>query len=272
MTNPNTTVNAGAYVARMASVDDKARLADLLPGDGPVLDYGCGAGALVPFLDAAGVDVADRYTGYDAYPDMVAAARRAHPGVGFADDLADLRSEAYASIVLCSVLHEVVAYLGTTDPVRTASGFLSRVVHDFLASGGSVLVRDGLAARPDRGDIVSYRLRDDVDARYFMKAAATHGRDYSHLYAHGWLTGPHREVADFLNLYTWGWESLAREAHEVVNVFDADQWRDVVARSGLVAGHVETYSQPDYFRHLDEVVDLDGDVWDTKVLMSLSRR
>jgi SAM-dependent methyltransferase len=43
-----------------------------------ILDFGCGAGALLPFLRARGYDCA--YTGYDRSERMVDAARRAHAG------------------------------------------------------------------------------------------------------------------------------------------------------------------------------------------------
>jgi SAM-dependent methyltransferase len=43
-----------------------------------VLDYGCGYGALAPYLEAAGVDL--DYTGYDIAEEMVASARELASG------------------------------------------------------------------------------------------------------------------------------------------------------------------------------------------------
>lgn len=46
-----------------------------------ILDYGCGSGALLPFLLERGYDCA--YTGYDRSPRMIAEAQRVHPGATF---------------------------------------------------------------------------------------------------------------------------------------------------------------------------------------------
>lgn len=49
-----------------------------------IVDYGCGSGALLPFLRERGYDCA--YTGYDRSPRMVAEAQRIHTGALFTTD------------------------------------------------------------------------------------------------------------------------------------------------------------------------------------------
>ncbi|WP_329055209.1 methyltransferase domain-containing protein [Amycolatopsis sp. NBC_01488] len=63
-------------------VQDRALLtafADLVRGDGPVADLGCGTGRVTAYLASAGLDVA----GIDLSPEMLAVARRDHPELRF---------------------------------------------------------------------------------------------------------------------------------------------------------------------------------------------
>src|SRR5262245_5640555 len=55
-----------------------------------VIDYGCGYGALVPYLRERGLAFA--YTGFDISPEMIATARQLHggPGAVFVSDEAEL--------------------------------------------------------------------------------------------------------------------------------------------------------------------------------------
>ncbi|WP_371862409.1 class I SAM-dependent methyltransferase [Cellulomonas hominis] len=80
------------------------------PG-GPLLDVGCGTGRVAAHLAASGVDV----LGADLSPGMVAAARRAHPGLPFLVAAADALPlpDACAGGVLAwySVIHTAPAGL-----------------------------------------------------------------------------------------------------------------------------------------------------------------
>ena len=60
-----------------------------------VLDYGCGYGALVPYMREYGLTFS--YTGFDISPEMVATARQLHggPDVDFATDEASLQVADY---------------------------------------------------------------------------------------------------------------------------------------------------------------------------------
>jgi SAM-dependent methyltransferase len=58
--------------------DQLARLWENESSEFSLMDYGCGYGALVPYLRERGV--AFRYTGFDISPAMVAVARQLHEG------------------------------------------------------------------------------------------------------------------------------------------------------------------------------------------------
>lgn len=74
------------------------QLAKVLPDSGSamVLDYGCGYGALIDFLEAQGRDFA--YQGFDVSREMVERARGEHPDPGrkFTDDETQLEPADYA--------------------------------------------------------------------------------------------------------------------------------------------------------------------------------
>ncbi len=61
-----------------------------------VIDYGCGYGALVPYLCGRGLTFA--YTGFDISPEMIATAQRLHggPEASFVSDEAELPAADYA--------------------------------------------------------------------------------------------------------------------------------------------------------------------------------
>src|SRR5438874_853631 len=62
-----------------ARFDDLVKIAELT--DASVLDYGCGKGDLYAYLKDRGFR--GRYTGFDINPEMIALARKKHPGVRF---------------------------------------------------------------------------------------------------------------------------------------------------------------------------------------------
>ncbi len=76
-----------------------------------ILDFGCGYGALLPFLLERGFD--GSYVGYDRSPRMVAQARRAHANVPGAMFTSDWESVAAADFVVASGVFNV--RLGVAD-------------------------------------------------------------------------------------------------------------------------------------------------------------
>lgn len=109
-----------------------ALFADLIrrAGGGPVADIGCGPGHVTAHLHAAGVEA----FGIDLSPEMVAIAKRDHPGlrfeVGTMTDL-DLSDDAVAGILaFWSVIHV---------PDHAMPGVFTQF-HRVLRPGGSLLV------------------------------------------------------------------------------------------------------------------------------------
>ncbi|HEU4656675.1 MAG TPA: class I SAM-dependent methyltransferase [Capillimicrobium sp.] len=72
-----------------------------------LLDYGCGYGALLDWLEAQGAEV--DYRGYDLSEEMVARAREAHPGATFTTDERALEP---ADVVVASGIFNVMAGAG----------------------------------------------------------------------------------------------------------------------------------------------------------------
>lgn len=102
--------------------------ADLVRGAGshPVADIGCGTGRVTAYLDGAGLDV----FGIDLSPQMLAVARRDHPGLRFSEGSMlglDLPDSGLAGVVAWySFIH--------LPPARLASAFSE--FHRVLLPGG----------------------------------------------------------------------------------------------------------------------------------------
>ena len=104
--------------------------AELVPGNGPVADLGCGPGRVTAHLDALGVQA----FGVDLSSAMVAVARERHPGLRFYEgsmSALDLADGALAGIVAWySIIH--------TPPARLPDVF--EEFHRVLGPGGYLLV------------------------------------------------------------------------------------------------------------------------------------
>jgi SAM-dependent methyltransferase len=93
-----------------------------------VLDLGCGAGRLVPYLRP----LTDHYLGLDVSPHMVAYCRRAYPGLRFDQgDMRDLGRLAEGSFDLVLAVCNLFDAVSHADRLRTLAG-----VRRVLAAGG----------------------------------------------------------------------------------------------------------------------------------------
>jgi SAM-dependent methyltransferase len=126
-----------------------ASFADLVRGDGPVADLGCGPGHITAHLQELGVDA----FGIDLSPAMIEVARREHPGlrfeVGSMTDL-DLPDASVAGVLgWWSLVHV------PDDAIRTVLGHFHRVLRPggplllgFHAGDGSRLKTEGYGGHP----------------------------------------------------------------------------------------------------------------------------
>ena len=111
------------------AVDLLARIEHAEPAT--VVDLGCGAGNLAPLLAARWP--AARLTGVDSSPDMLARARRDHPGARFVQaDIGTWRPEAPVDILYSNAaLHWVESH----------AELLPRLLEEAVAPGGTLAVQ-----------------------------------------------------------------------------------------------------------------------------------
>lgn len=100
------------------------------PGTGPVADVGCGPGRVTALLHSLGVDA----FGIDLSPEMIAVARRTHPGIRFEEGsmtALDLEDDGLGGIVAWySTVHSPPQLLPT----------VFAECHRVLAPGGHMLL------------------------------------------------------------------------------------------------------------------------------------
>lgn len=139
---------ASAYHRRLPDLTAEApldrallvALAEYVGPGGSVLDAGCGPGRLLTTLIALGLDL----TGCDLSPEMVAIARREHPGRRF--DVADLRALPYADASFAGVVAWYSLIHTPTDDLGGPLGELARV----LEPGGHLLTGFQTGSGPRR--------------------------------------------------------------------------------------------------------------------------
>ncbi|SEO36226.1 class I SAM-dependent methyltransferase [Actinacidiphila rubida] len=107
-----------------------AELARDVPGGLPVADLGCGPGRVTAHLDRLGV----RAFGIDLSPEMIAVARRAHPGLSF--DVGSMTALDLADASLAGVL----AWYSTVHTPPEVLPAIFAEYHRVLAPGAPVLV------------------------------------------------------------------------------------------------------------------------------------
>lgn len=251
------------YFSRMSrSLGDKQRLLPFVK-TGRILDVGAGGGELSASLAAL---PGNSVVALDGSP--VAAERlRSLPGIEVAecfaqDALTVFGENSFDTIICSSILHEVYSY-GVGDGVCDLPG-LHRVLADFrklLKPAGRLLIRDGVL--PENWEMpVRMEFSDNFpqvceDLRAYEQLAPFWGHGLRKVFlkvsGKDVLSGNLESAMEFLYTWTWGRNSLSREAHELYGIFTPKDYASLLSELGFQVSHSEAYIQPGYVEHLKTV-------------------
>jgi len=257
------------YFDRMgSSLGDKARM--VLPHLlGPrVLDVGAGGGELTAAIAGAGF----RASALDAAPDAIArltALGSLHEvRQGYAEQVPQLFSEPFDTIVVSALMHEVYSY-GTSpeaDPYLLGYDAVALTLAGFGASlcdRGRLIIRDGVMPdRPLEPASVAGLSAADIAAFHDYRRRSPHPLLHAlHLSGRS-LTGTRHAIAEFLFTLTWGIETFPREALERYQLFTLAGYSEYAAALGFDLLHSEAVTQRGYVDALSRLsITSDGRPW-----------
>lgn len=257
--------DAHYYELMASSVGDKARLLSFVKGK-KVLEIGFGGGEVLDMLhqqgyEVYGLDASNVSTGKvidKPYGPRVVEA--------YADEISQHWADEYFdTIIISSTLHEVFSY-GNRDGKHKHSleSLHSTIkgIHDALAPGGRILLRDGVLATDW-----------DTKTKIFMKNGDTQGvKNYLDLQPFkdrvsltrtdvDTFIGTLESAAAFAYTYTWGAKALPRESQELFGVLTLAEYSALLSTIGFTVIHREEYVQQGYIDNLNpkmELTDLEG--------------
>lgn len=245
--------NTPEYYARMASSLGNKRhmLPHVTPGR--VVDVGYGGGDFSLVLQATGNTV----TSVDAHPLPVEGLDTVE---AYADEVHH-HIQGVDTVIASSVLHEVFSYGNRNQQVGHIDS-LSAALTSFratLRTGGTLIIRDGVRVeRPYQSHIMKLLTPDGDDfLNDFYKASPftkrgldRHIRPFTYdKQAENWRSSA-SAIMEFLFTYTWGRESLPREAQEFYGIFSLGAYGAFVEQFGFSLVHKETFTQEGYVNNL----------------------
>lgn len=265
--------NEANYLAAMnAARSDKQRMIELVK-PGRIVEIGPGGGVVLDLLEQQ--FPTSEIIGVDASRDVVdalgkhARARGSRWRIvhGTAEQLGELVAPTIDSVVFCSILHEVYSY---SEPRFTLASVQRVIQAAFaqLASGGRIVIRDGVQPPPGRRRI--HLIAPDARSTFDLFAAQFEGRRIDFIELPG-LLGHNRvelstaDAMEFLYTYTWGPASFPYEVRELHGILTYDDYvANLVAWcGGPDAAHVvelppelRSYLQPGYREHLQGKIEL----------------
>lgn len=273
-------MNQETYAIRMENnVDDKLIILDFVEDINDnscnILDFGCGSGSIYKDLSASYPNA--RVVGFDKSEFMIKRAKQNHPSGTFLSRFEELKSfvekeSNFEYIILNSILHEVYSY---------ENGYVSIVellenLSSYLTKSGKFVVRDGILdidSVKGMYQTEEYVLRNPVEAQIFLEEYKYLSPFPIHLQIKdGSVVGPWYEVREFLNKYTWGFESLYREAKEIVNFASLDVYRLLFSKINFNIDSLKLVNQEEYFSYLDKIVKIGDTRWNTKIVFSASQK
>lgn len=249
------------YISRMnEAFKYKKEILKYIKGN-RILDFGCGSGVVTSAIKEKNPD---KYVvGYDQEPKMIEIAQ----AYGRADSFTTtFPTERFDTIILCSVLHEVFSYENGKESV---TALITKLRDENLTHGGRIIIRDGFTLSCDDENSVKFQFKDPIDGRRFYREYKKNYKWEKPNFDGTYLTGTLNVVKEFLNKYTWGWDSLPREINEKVNFFSADEYLEM-AKSLNFYPEYKLILQKGYFTYLRKKVIIDG-MWNTHLIVILHR-
>lgn len=258
------------YYERMASsVGDKARLLSFVQGK-KVLEIGFGGGEVLDMLHEQGYEV----YGLDASEVSTGKVAGRPYGKNVVEAYADEISqhwpqEYFDTIIISSTLHEVFSYGNrhekdkhSLDSVRATI----KEIHDALAPGGRILVRDGVLATDwDTKTQILMKNGDAEGVANYLAVQPFKDRVSLTSTEADTFIGTLESAAAFAYTYTWGAKSLARESQELFGLLTLSEYSDLIEQIGFNVIHREEYVQQGYIDNLSpkmSLADLEGNPMD----------
>jgi SAM-dependent methyltransferase len=256
------------YFDRMASgLGDKLQILDLLTS-GTVADIGAGGGELASAM--AQLEHIDDVYAIDDSADSLRRLREIDSISalhGSFERLYDIGGPL-DNVVLCSVMHEVWSYGGSTDAERWNAWHAAiEISVKALEIGGRLIIRDGVmpSGEVTQGMCTLVAPDGTGDANMMRYAMLTPFLDavpertgFREYY------GEATVLAEALLTVNWGKDSLPRESQERNMLLDLDGYAHAVAK-GRALRLIEhrAYTQPEYLGHLAgwKLMDANGAAW-----------
>ena len=251
--------NFKEYISRMDSnMRYKLKILENIPSDfdGSVLDFGCGSGILSRHIRALFPKAT--VVAYDINENMLQVARENRSAAYYISKYEELKNFGFDIIILSSVLHEL-------SPQVTAVVEIKKLLKP--NEPGLIIIRDGFIRDCDKDDLRTIKLRDPEEAYHFYQAAGDSLVGNLELYfGKSELHGCDIDVRNFLQTYTWGFQSLYREAHEL-QVIPESVYKEIEQKLKPDFVDYQVLTQAEYFLHLNDIIDFQG-TWDTHVIAS----
>lgn len=247
--------NYSQYIERMDSnMKFKVEMLKDIPRDRPIniLDYGCGSGELSRIMKLT-FPLALVYA-LDTNPKMLQLAKKNNSADFY---ISEPDANKYDVIILSSVLHEVEDKL---DFVETLARYALRRNGDSM-----IIIRDGLIREQDRKKEAYISLINPLEAyRFFQEAGDTLVGRLNLNFSRDRLSGTEEDVRNFLQTYTWGFESLSREVHEL-QVLPESLYTEIQLKTGPTRVSYQIRTQKEYFKHLAKIVH-HPHTWETHMI------
>lgn len=252
-------VNFDKYVKVMENnLRYKKSILDYIPSNHPlkILDYGCGSGLLTEYI--ASQFPSALVCGYDSSEEMVNLARkRKRYKQGYFYSTLDFEAQSFNIIVLSSVMHEV-------EEKEELLTYLSSLLKK--EKGSKIIIRDGFIEAERENEVMVMQLQNPLEAISFKNLAGDSKVGNLPIeFKDSNMTGSQRSIKNFLQTYTWGVESLAREKNELHLISDKEYERFGKA-IGCTNFILKPYCQENYFYYLQEIIKVRAK-WNTHAIV-----